>query len=189
MASKLSKAKLNPHDQRRLDEVEYIVEATSNEIQLLWERHSPQSLLALGDPRAAGRLDINVIGNGLSVEVGTIDERPVVAVLWFYRVGSLTVLFWEATSTAVDYDLIRRWLEKNCLSVRSTNALNFHQVVHVAQTDDPRLRQRLTADDLGEVLRAADLCADHGYHPAARLLRQMASSPLVKELYGPDQPA
>lgn len=51
--------------------------------------------------------------SGLGETVGFLDNRPVHISLFKSVIDGKTILFSEATSTVVDYDMIRDWYEKN----------------------------------------------------------------------------
>lgn len=49
---------------------------------------------------------------GLGVTIGYLDDRPVHVVLSHIDVAGYKVIFYEATSTVVDYDMVRAFIDK-----------------------------------------------------------------------------
>ncbi len=163
--------------QKRLKETQFVVEATSCEIQMLWERWSDESLYQ--NP-SDYRLRFDHLNPGYMATIGHINRLPVVMTLFWHSINGVLVMFWEATSRVVDYDMCRAWLNKNCAPtwdngtrLAHTNATNFHNVVSFIREG------RFAAPDRGprvDMQAAADLCGDKGYTVAQRILMQSLGS-------------
>lgn len=82
---------------------------------------------------------------GIGVTVGYLDDRPIAVSLAKVRVAGHPVIFYHATSTVVDYDMVRAFIDdlmEEALEVRNhTDAANFanilpnnwHQNVEISQ--------------------------------------------------------
>lgn len=105
-----------------------VVEATNFESYCLWKIHHEEH----GDPWKSG-------GGGPMVQVGEIGDLPVCIALIVNEVKGHRILFVEATSRAVDHDMIRDWLQKNV-------------PVTAFEDNDPRKRLNITdANNFGNV--------------------------------------
>jgi hypothetical protein len=125
---------------RRFEMTTFVVEATSCETQMLWER--TQMLWERTDKRAMhDKLNVfewQEIYPGFMETIAELQGRPITIAMFFYVINSgparrNMVMFWEATSEVVDYKLCREWLEKqfaNRDDVTYTDAMNFHQVLN-----------------------------------------------------------
>lgn len=80
---------------------------------------------------------------GLCPQVGTLAKNPVRIAIFWNRIGGVynketgqfddrrLVLFWEATSRVVDFEMVEKWLEERTPNAKvRTNAMNFHLVAH-----------------------------------------------------------
>jgi hypothetical protein len=105
-----------------LKDVEYMVEATSNERFMLWEKWHYSK-----EGRQISWESNNV---GLMETVGYIDKRPVVMTLNTAVIGGKKILFYDGTSQLVDHALIDKWLVDNLPDVCKTDAGNFHCAVN-----------------------------------------------------------
>lgn len=116
----------------------FLVEATSFEHQMLWERWSIQ---ALELDRKLYRLSEHPhrvaweqLSPGFGQQVGEIAGRPVCVSVQFARVAGRVVVFYEATSQVSDSVMIEKWLEETFKDLNTrraqTNASNFHICVH-----------------------------------------------------------
>jgi len=103
-----------------------IVEASSYESMMLWsENHK--------------KYDWKEGRSGFLVTVGFIGTKPVCISVLTPVINGHKLLFWHATSTVVDYDMIRKWIElaapETAYShghLNNTDAMNFHNVLHQA---------------------------------------------------------
>lgn len=111
--------------ERYIQGIEYVVEATSTEQQMLWERYT-EKYGAQWKSR----------NQGLGVYVGWIQGRPVVITIYQVVVNDVSILFYSDTSQVVDHTMIRRWLDKYFPGVPRTDAMNFS---HVANAKKDRM--------------------------------------------------
>jgi len=117
---------LDDQMQNFLSGVVGVVEASSYESMMLWsENHN--------------KLDWKEGRSGFLSTVGFIGTKPVCISVLTPVIGGHKLLFWHATSTVVDYDMIRAWLELavpktawNHGRLNQTDAMNFHNVLHEA---------------------------------------------------------
>ena len=100
-----------------LDGVVGVVEATGYEKLALWQEWH----VADKRPWIQGR-------SGLSEQIGTVAGLPVCLSLLVDTVNGHRILFWEATSRVVDYEMARRWLDHVLppTAKNRTDAMNFH---------------------------------------------------------------
>lgn len=141
--------KLNPLDARQFDlssnlekllaHVDFVVEATSCETQLLWEKHHREHDWASSS------------SGGYGVTIGKLMDKPVVVTMTFYRIKGYLVGFYEATSVVVDHDMVKAWVER-CVKVvaqsqhsrdRHCDANNFHQCLHCLSGLDKKAEQAI----------------------------------------------
>lgn len=104
-----------------LEEVDYVLEATSEEFFLLWKVHH----------------DKVEYWNHLSVchivQIGSVDSRPICMTYGYAIINDRKILMWELTSELADYKMADKWLKKNCQAYRknkSCNASNFHHILN-----------------------------------------------------------
>ena len=93
---------------------EFVVEASSFEQQMLWERYS----LEYGSDSNV-RVDWQDQSRGWLVEVGRLDNRPVCINVRGSLLNGLAVLFYEATSEVVDWKMIKEWFRERCATATS----------------------------------------------------------------------
>jgi len=100
------------------------VEATSFEKLCLWSEYNERKLQWEDSPF------------GILFKVGEVDSRPVYVSLTTAIVAGKKILFYNATSEIVDYNMIEEWL-KDVLPesarqitgfVNKTDAMNFHNI-------------------------------------------------------------
>lgn len=160
---------------QRLRDTKFVVEATSCECQFLWERWSEDALYQAGP---YPRVSWEQLNPGWWEEVGKLHGRPVCVSIWWNRINGELVMFWEATSELVDIGIVKAWLAKRCSPEVHTNASNFHLVIHAID----ELQGKPVTTDHSDLKIAADMCEDHGFALAARLLREAV--PVAAELEG-----
>ena len=69
---------------------------------------------------------------GTFFEIGKIAEFPVCIEIHFQVIDGKNILFYEACSRVVDYDMVTTWLKDNYKSkTRIWNAMNFHNALIV----------------------------------------------------------
>ncbi len=131
---------------KRLAETKFIVDATSHEVQMLWERHSDESNMKMSyNGHEMPRFKWEQLNPGVSQNVGRFADMPVCISLFWYRIDGIMVMFCEPTSQVVDHRLIDEWLKNNCqpkwdagTRVAHCNAENFHHVIHYIQDPEQR---------------------------------------------------
>jgi len=104
--------------------VDFAVEATHFEALCLWEKN---------DTRAdGGRVEWKENQRGRLVTVGTIGGNPVCVSLFWNFLNGHPVLFYECTSQVCDWNMVEKYIKKNCLNPKhtKTNAANFHNLLH-----------------------------------------------------------
>lgn len=122
---------------KRLQETQFVVEATSNEMQMLWEKFSDQAMYKNPD---FNKFRFDQLNPGVVETIGKLDKRPVCISLFWWRIDGVMVMCWECTSQVADHAMIEKWLEKHCAPrwdngtrLAHTNATNFHHVLHHVQ--------------------------------------------------------
>ncbi len=115
----------------RLKQVAYVVEATSFEQNVLWERFSAESMDRKIRPETRGVSWENDRGGGWQAMAGYVDKMPVTFNVNFVKINDKLVLFWEAASQVVDFRLITAWFKAHVPvytdgSIRHCDAGNFY---------------------------------------------------------------
>lgn len=122
---------------KEFENIFFVVEATNCEHAMLWENWSKESI----EPKGYGTL-LNWSGRGaygFSVQIGTLDKRPVNVSILFDTINGAKIVFYEAVSQVVDYKMVRAWIDENLTSelpdgrVNHCDANNFHQCMHALQ--------------------------------------------------------
>ncbi len=105
--------------------VEGVVEATRFEAFCLWKQwHEENGYHWYSE------------NHGPLITVGHLEGRPVAIAPLLHTVNGKCIMFLEATSVVVDWDMIREWLKENVPSVcdgeyvKIWDAGNFHCLVH-----------------------------------------------------------
>lgn len=114
-----------PH-KSQLKECVFIVEANSNEMVDIWEHFA--------DSRNIHNLPKRYIwgeDNYWWLEtVGHINERPINISISRVVIDGYPVLFWDACSQLVDYEMIDIWFKNELPGIRMTDAMNAHIAFH-----------------------------------------------------------
>lgn len=108
----------------RLEKAVFVVEATSDEELLLWEKWSREAYNLgygphrgwLGDSKDMLRYERHTWiqdRNGLFAQVGTLADFPVNLCIAWATIRDQLVLFWEPVSRVVDYELCEKWLAEH----------------------------------------------------------------------------
>lgn len=133
-----------------LAETKFVVEATSHESQSWWEKYSDEAQFV---PRrypdekipATNRYKWEQLNPGYAPTIGMFKGFPVVMHMWWFRINGVLVMFYEATSRVVDYDMIEKWLQKNCAPrwcngsrLAHCNSSNFHHALDYIDNEDQR---------------------------------------------------
>lgn len=122
----------------------FLVEATSFERQVLWERNSIQALDGKVELLTASehrhRVAWEQLNPGYHATVGQVDGRPVCVCVFFNRVGGRIVAFHETTSEVVDHAQVEAWLRKEFPSSRRDSGMwcdagNFHLCLHAIEKE------------------------------------------------------
>lgn len=98
-------------DDGYLDDVVGVVEADSYASHMLWLEHALDA--AKYGPPDRTRYEWIPTGHGYGQKVGEIDGRPIWISLLTNTVNGYKLLFWHATSPAVDYHQCEEWLKAN----------------------------------------------------------------------------
>jgi hypothetical protein len=120
-----------------LNQTEYIVEATDNEKHMLWAKFCNKSMYKT----ELNTYDWEQIPTGYHIHVGDFCGHPVnISCFWMKIKGEkaatngVLVMFYEAVSRVVDYEMVKKWIEENCSTRHHCNAMNFHLVLdHIRQ--------------------------------------------------------
>jgi nitroimidazol reductase NimA-like FMN-containing flavoprotein (pyridoxamine 5'-phosphate oxidase superfamily) len=83
--------------------IEGVIEATNCELHYIYDRIEQNDSYSWEEVRDSGTLET----------VGCIGKRPICISLRYARINGQLILFYHATSTVVDWDQIRAWLQKN----------------------------------------------------------------------------
>lgn len=123
------------NDLERYKDVTAIVEVTSYETLCLWEKWHQQRGYTWEESRSGPLITVGYINNTDS------PPRPVCIAPLVHIVNGRSIMFLEATSAVVDWDMIETWLRENVpsactrkgggnLHLNKETAQNFHCLVH-----------------------------------------------------------
>lgn len=96
----------------------WVVEANSFEYHTLWKNYHQSKVVSWEE---------NLSGHG--VTVGFLDNRPICICLRTAKIDNKDVIFIDATSVVVDWNMINEYINKSFPSSRTIDANNFHQMI------------------------------------------------------------
>ncbi len=116
----------------RLAQTFFIVKATSFEHSSLWLQYAKD-----GEPRLENALDWKQISDGRWIQLGVIDNRPIIMSFYWAWIDGFLICFYDGTSQLFDWKMADEFLEKHFKGKwdRGTrraecNAMNFHHVIN-----------------------------------------------------------
>lgn len=103
---------------KRFSQTHYVVEANSFEQLSLWEKYH----------KTHSWVEDN---QGLLLTIGHFHNNPICISISWATVNNKLIMFFEPTSTIVNYNIIDKWLDENCNPMNGsrkarTDAMNFH---------------------------------------------------------------
>lgn len=104
----------------RFAQTVFIVEADSFAINELWLKYSKQGAACMDSLGGKSFMPMDKQVNwvqdhsGITMQVGSLDGRPVVMTCFWNFLDNLRVLFCSASSQVVDHAMIEGWLDENC---------------------------------------------------------------------------
>jgi hypothetical protein len=126
-----------------MEETFFAVAATSFEHQCLWSDHAQQSDYA----KVPTTVHWKQLPYGYTVQVGTLDNRPVVMTLRWASLDGKLILFWDVCSQVTDSGMVEAWLSGNFHGTwdkgtrrARTDAMNFHHCIHAIK--EPKSNDR-----------------------------------------------
>ena len=121
---------ISPEVRKYLDGVVGVVEATSFEQHTLWEHYSNESARAgFGRKAPTVLYDWVSTGMGFFACTGHFGGEPVYISLMTATVAGHKLLFYYASGTTANHDVIEAWLTENVAEYHnSTDAQNFTNV-------------------------------------------------------------
>lgn len=105
-----------------LKPVDYVLEATSAEYQLLWEKYNK-------DEKFQNWTSENIAHN---TAIGIIGDRNICLQYRYVSINGKTILVWTLTSSLADYNMAEKWLNDNCAAYKIGNfcdAMNFCHIL------------------------------------------------------------
>lgn len=76
---------------------------------------------------------------GWSAQIGTLGGHPVTLYLFWARINGRLVGFWQSPGRVVDYQMIEKWLDRNCVpNYYRCSAMNFHVCIHAIEEANKR---------------------------------------------------
>lgn len=121
---------------QRLAATRFVVEATGDEVQLLWEKFSDEAICK--SPLNIYRWE--QLNPGLLLTLGQLAGLPVCLHVRWLRINGVLVLFHEATSMVVDRRMVKKWVGENLAHcedgdgrVARCDVANFHHCLHFVQ--------------------------------------------------------
>ena len=115
---------INEEDKKLFEDVFFLVEATDAERFFLWKENDESKRVSWED-----------IMRGYSIQIGTLDKRPVMVTIFYAMLNGKKIMFYEGTSQVVDHKMIELWIQHFSLNnIRwdngtrwaHCNAMNFH---------------------------------------------------------------
>jgi len=140
--------------EEKIAKTEHLVEADSFASTCLWERWAVDADRS-GTP-SERRLSWKEHSRGIGLEVGRLDDRPVMVTLFWNTIGGALVCFYHSDSQVVDRRMVEGFLRERFPDVPIRDALNFHNVVldigrrdaePVELTEDKRVLGREVVED------------------------------------------
>lgn len=126
----------------RIAGTKFVVEATSCEVQMLWERHSIDAMFARPE---TNRYKFEQLNPGFIETIGHLDNRQVNVEMFWHRINGVLVMYVNSVSQVVDHKMIEEWLKKKCSPrwcggsrLAHTDASNFHHVLDYVRNPDQR---------------------------------------------------
>lgn len=118
---------LRPYDDPRFGLTEFVVKGNSFEVYTLWAECQRDGV--------PWKQEKSVL-----MQVGRVNDMPVVISVRWEIIDGLRVLFWEPSSRMVDNQMIEEWFDHNCCPkwdngtrIARTNAMNFPDVRNEAR--------------------------------------------------------
>lgn len=102
-----------------LDGVVGVIEANSGEYGYIWERNKEYRKAKWEEKSSSGLFEY----------VGWHGERPVCMSMRIAYIDDHKILFWHATSSLVDHEMIDEWFEVNLPDVHKTDATNWTNAI------------------------------------------------------------
>lgn len=111
----------------RLRDTFYIVEANDYERLALWRESAKDA----DNPVIHEPVNWHQESEGVAVDLGTLDEMPVMVCLTWAIINNIRVMFVDPVGQIVDWRMIDKWLAENCNPQwhdrpARCNAMNFH---------------------------------------------------------------
>lgn len=123
-----------------LHDAVFVVEASSFERQVLWERWAKEAKGLRGVPTEGARVAWIDQSRGWLVTVANLRKRPVCISIFGALVNDCAVLFYEATSEVVDWKKIKDWFRDRCWPMWDSgtrrahcDAMNFHHCLEAVR--------------------------------------------------------
>lgn len=127
-------------DAKLFKDVEFLIEANHNEQHSLWREfhYRPQYEFLYVK-------NWEQISMGRIIEVGTVDNRPIVISIFYAKLNGKKVMFYYGCSQLVDHKMIDDWIQMYTLeTIRYDNgyrwahcdAMNFHNCLHGLGIED-----------------------------------------------------
>lgn len=92
-----------------LNETRFVVNATSDEVQMLWEKFSTETIHKT--PLSVYRWD--QLNPGRVIDLGKLAGMPVCMSVRWFRINGILVMFYEGISQVVDSRMMDKWIEEN----------------------------------------------------------------------------
>lgn len=118
----------------RLEKTFFIVEATSFEQHSLWANFGHNSDRRMREDYSFKWEQMD----GWAVQLGQLDNRPVMLNIRWVKIDGYLVAFWDICSQVADYVMSEKWLDKHFKKGYDfrTDANNFHHCLHAILRGD-----------------------------------------------------
>ena len=112
-------------DKRYFQDVFFLVEATSEEKYLLWEKYGPslRAKASIEGPSVFWKDE----SAGYMIHVGNIADRPIMVHISYATLNGKKVMFYEGVSELVDHKMIHDWVHYHSHHIRRDNGHRWAQ--------------------------------------------------------------
>lgn len=125
--------KYNPKDQELFKDVVFIVECTLNEQQTFWRDYHYKPIYPDVIVKSWAQDQL-----GYTIQIGQLDDRPINICIFFATLDGKKVMFYEAISQVVDYEMVEKWMDHFSKDIRwdistrraKCDSSNFHHCLN-----------------------------------------------------------
>lgn len=101
-----------PHGVKEIRETEYLIEADHDKSFYLWQEWALQAKRMCERVEEKHERVTWEQGIGITEQIGTLDERPVMITVFWNKINGHQIGFWSMESQVTDHKMAEEWLEK-----------------------------------------------------------------------------